>query len=535
MSSRLLEIFGRAIQIDASDIIWEWLDITNSRHHDINKAAAEHIDEIISLVRRKEYEKAETELRLYLFDNPDCNLGRMAAAAICLGRCDIDSAINELNSVYVRQPSNTMALYCLGHCYERKGCEEQAIEFYQDCIKFRRYLQLPTQRMAAIYYKNGQIEKAIEEYENLRKDFPDDTSFLNTLGHLYMVSGNADRAIDMFNTAILIHPDNFDQRDEHTEQLVLEGRFEEAAECLQILVNEDPDNVDYLVRYGDVLGFLGFNDESIEKYEQVVSIRPSCLEARIKLGTSLVQEGRFSEAAFNFNYAYEINEMIIDSYIGLALGNMAKGNEKQTLNNLSLASAIMPNSLVLLSETAILEFKLENQTHHNFEQQGFEQGGNVFEKIIRAHLAQIETQDNNPDVYYRLGQFVLNMGKAEEGLKYLEKAIEINPTYYRARNKLSLAYMENGYEDKAVETLAGPVCTDRETLGLYYKTSMLYCDKIKFAYSMMNLDNQLEENYANCNCSYNISIVLQNMGLIDRTNKMLENLRDTARQAQKMT
>ena len=46
-----------------------------------------------------------------------------------------EKAIEELNSVYMREPTNTLALYALGNCYERLGREAEAIEFYQDALK----------------------------------------------------------------------------------------------------------------------------------------------------------------------------------------------------------------------------------------------------------------------------------------------------------------------------------------------------------------------------------------------------------------
>ena len=81
----------------------------------------------------------------------------MAAAALCLRENHLKEAMEELNSVYMRQPSNTLALYVLGHCFERMGHQAQAVEFYQDCLKFKDYLQLPAQRLGAIYFKDGRL------------------------------------------------------------------------------------------------------------------------------------------------------------------------------------------------------------------------------------------------------------------------------------------------------------------------------------------------------------------------------------------
>ena len=187
--SKLLEIIGRGITVDTADLIWFWLDAVKNHERNIDPAQVQRLDKIVELVGNKKIEAAEEQLRLYLFDNSSCARGRLAAAAIHISKNQLQQAVQELNSVYMRQPNNTMALYALGYCYERLGKESQAVEFYQDCLKFKNYLQLPRQRLAAIYFKNSQLEKTIQEYELLRNEYPDDISSLVTLGHLYIANG----------------------------------------------------------------------------------------------------------------------------------------------------------------------------------------------------------------------------------------------------------------------------------------------------------------------------------------------------------
>ena len=168
--SRLLEILGRAIAVDTADLIWHWFDAVDLCHDSDSSNQYHQLNKVIQLMADKRTDSATEQLRLYLFENPSCIYGHLAAAAIHISENQLQKAIEELNSVYMRRPSNTMALYALGHCYERLGKESQAIEFYQDCLKFKNYLQLPRERMAAIYFKNTQLEKTILEYELLKKE-----------------------------------------------------------------------------------------------------------------------------------------------------------------------------------------------------------------------------------------------------------------------------------------------------------------------------------------------------------------------------
>ena len=219
-----------------------------------------------------------------------------------------------------------MVLYALGHCYERLGQEPQAIEFYQDCLKFKNYLQLPRQRLAAIYFKNAQLENTILEYELLKNEYPDDIASLIILGYLYIAHDNFTRAIETFNTAILIHPDNFNTDDDEIDQLIREGQFYAAIEHIDNILQANDPRADLLLKRADILSRLESIQESIANYEQALDICPDFLEATIKLGTQYLQLGEASLAAKQFNKAVEINDKIVDAYIGLAIAQKLDGN-----------------------------------------------------------------------------------------------------------------------------------------------------------------------------------------------------------------
>ncbi len=122
----LLEILGRAITIETPGLIWHWLSERREAQSDTEQPENPHLDHIIDLMGYGKFSEAREQVRLYLFANPSCCYGRMAAAALLLQDDNLKDAMEELNSVYMRQPSNTLALYLLGHCFERLGQQAQA-------------------------------------------------------------------------------------------------------------------------------------------------------------------------------------------------------------------------------------------------------------------------------------------------------------------------------------------------------------------------------------------------------------------------
>jgi tetratricopeptide (TPR) repeat protein len=527
--SKLLEILGRAITVDTADLIWHWLDTVRPPQDDNEAARVRHLDNVAELVAQRKVAQAEEQLRLYLFDNPSCVRGRLAAAAICLLKTELHNAIEQLNSVYMRQPNNTMALYALGHCYERLQEETNAIAFYQDCLKFKGYLQLPRQRLAAVYFKNSQLEKTIQEYEFLKDEVPDDISTLVTLGHLYITNERYDRAIETFNTAILIHPDNFHAEDEDVVQLTHDGRLYEAIEHIEQLLQDQPHRLDLGVKKAELLSILGADAEAVEQYRSVLAFRPDFLEATIKLGTQYLTMHEDRLAAKQFNRGAEINDQIVDAYIGLASAQKLAGNASDAVTTLSLAAAIQPNSSLLFAETASLQFKAA--FGESPEPPCLEQPNYLLPAVIQAHNRQLIDRPQNPDLHYRLAILLMSIGKTKEAKRALERALQINPTYTRAQSKLAICLFETGQHELAIEQITKANHLDRDTLELHYKTALLYCDNIKFASSLLNLVQNLEDNFASPDATVNISIVLQNLGLLDRADVMWDNLSDTASSA----
>jgi len=527
--SRLLEILGRAITADAADLIWHWLDEVNAARNDTVHSSADHINKIIRLTGDKKIEAAEEQLRLYLFDNPGCVQGRLAAAAICLSKGDLPNAIEELNSVYMRRPNNTMALYALGHCYERLGRESEAIAFYQDCLKFKNYLLLPRQRLAAIYFKNGQLEKTINEYELLKDEYPDDISTLVTLGHLYIATDNLTKAIDTFNKAILIHPDNFRTDDDEIDRLINDDQLHQAMEQIEDMLEQQPERADLAIKRADVLAMLGEHSDAVSQYQHVLRHRPDFLEARVKLGTLYLQMDWQLLAAQQFNRAAEINDQIIEAYVGLALAQKQNKDFSEALGTLSLAAAIQPNSTLLLAEAATLQFRLSLGESMHYDQNPTP--SELLPAILQSHRRQMKQRPQNPDLKYRLGLLTMTTGNMLDAIGALECALQINPTHYRARTKMAICLFEVNRHELALQQLTGPKCLGKDTLDLHYKTALLYCDKFAFASSLINLERQLQNNFAAPDATVNISIVLQNLGLMDRAEAMWENLSETAEHA----
>lgn len=530
--NQTLEVFGRGVTVDTADLIAGWL--CEYRAFKEKEGGLESgLDQIVSLLAENKPDALESALRCYLFSHPHCVPAHLASAASALQNRDLALAVEELVWVYAKQPSNTVCLYALGYCHELLGQASKAIEYYQDCLKFKMNLELPLQRLAAIYVKNRQFDYAIEQYEHLKKIFPDDISLQVTLGYLQVASGNPVGAINTFNAAILLHPDSLLFQDCELERLVDESEFHDALDYIDMQLDTYPGRADLLAKKGDILTMLGETSEAISAYSESLNLCPGFLDVAVKLGTLHMKNESFLAAAHLFVKAMEINDQITDAYLGLALAHRRSQDTNGALAALCSASMILPNSILLFCEAA----KLLVTTLYGRGSVGVAQGGLMEEELpdsaghqaaaIEAHKAQIAMQPSNPAPYYRLGILQLRAEGPHVAKKAFRQAVTICPTYCRANAKLSLCLLDEGDNEGALQQLEHNDTLTAESLELHYQTALLYSDRVKFASSLLNLSRKLTRNLTEFDFASQIAVVLEGLGAVDKEEALRDGLQET--------
>jgi len=511
---QLLGILGSGIGVEITDLIWHCLRQSAESIAKSDPAHSQMLEGIVDLADVRKLSVLNRRLEEYRSAHPRSHYTNLAAAAIALADSRLNDAFDLLNSVYSKCPRNVTALYALGHCCEQLGREADAIAFYQDCLKFKNHLQLPRQRLAAIYFKNGQIEKTITEYQQLAAEYPDDLTILLTLAHLHIAVSQYKLAIDTFSNAILIQPDNFSPENDEIDSFIEAGDLNDALDLIENTLEQYPDRPDLLLRRASVFASLGQDEQALAHYNQTVAVCPHFLDANIKLGSHYMRLGKPASAAIQFTQAALINDRLVDAYLGLATAQKLSNSTSEALISLSLASTIDTNGPLLFAQAACLQCHSPSS--------GLE--SRPIDAILDAQRNMLQLRLQNPELHYRLGILLMSIGRITQATELFQRAIQLNPTFAPARNKLAVCLYETDETAFALETLTPPNCLQPDTLDLHYRVALLYCDKIKFASSLLDLEQWLHETLASTDAVVNISIVLQNLGLLDPVSSTWANL-----------
>ena len=108
--------------------------------------------------------------------------------------------------------------------------------------------------------------------------------------------GQIDEAIDYYNQALTVRPDSESARDNLGLLLASVGRLPEAIANFQHALSLQPQLADAHYSLALTLQSQGLLSEAIDHYLHAIELRPDHILARIELGTCLVENGQLSEA-----------------------------------------------------------------------------------------------------------------------------------------------------------------------------------------------------------------------------------------------
>ncbi len=119
----------------------------------------------------------------------------LARAEYYISKGDYSSALNDVQSVLSKNPSEFNALYLKGEAYLKQGQTKQAMECFDLSLKACPYFNLSAEKLADIYGELGNFKRSTQILSEAIEKNPSSPSLYCSLGQIYLKMGNSAAAI----------------------------------------------------------------------------------------------------------------------------------------------------------------------------------------------------------------------------------------------------------------------------------------------------------------------------------------------------
>ncbi len=337
---------------------------------------------------------------------------------------------------------------------------EKALRYFKKAKKLERNYAKTYLKIGHAYSKINKTALAIKNLKNGLVLNPDAIEGYKTLGMVYIQLDKPDKAISQFRKALKRAPDYIPARINLGVAYGMKRQYEQALSQFRKVLELDSEHYQAYNNMGFVYEKKGEKEKAVKAFQKALDIKPDSEAAHLTLGALYLKEEKFSKAE----------------------------------THLLKALAVAPESYEIRKETGDLYF----------EQEKFEKAGKHYKKAAELHpeepypivrLGIIELQGNNYKdsrkyfsealarggpkhfIYYYLGLCELGADNLEKGIGHLEKSLEANPGFIKARVKLADAYRAADRPDKALHAYNAVLSENKTDLHCLTRAAQIHMDQ----------------------------------------------------------
>jgi tetratricopeptide (TPR) repeat protein len=253
------------------------------------------------------------------------------------------------------------------------------------------------------YLRQYRLVEARRCLDHWLQSQPDNPQALCLEGLFHLDYGHARSAAEAsYRRAVQVDSDNEEAR-QGLAVALLDGRnYAEAAEHLEYLRRCQPDNLSVQVGLAECRDAVGDEDEAVRLVDGVLARQPEFAPAAALRGRLALKGGQPAEAEAWLRQAVIRNPIDHRARYNLILALHASGKEEEA-----------------------------QQEQQHLQQ--IEEDVARFNEIVTKELVQ---RPRDPALHCALGQLLLRGGQREEGLRWLQSALRLDPQHAPARQAL---------------------------------------------------------------------------------------------------
>jgi len=337
-----------------------------------------------------------------------------------------DEAVTVLEKILSLDSTNINAYYKLARLYEPNK-PKQAVEIYQKLTKFIGNDWTVLTRVADLYERLGEYEKAVETLEALAEIDPANKELQKVIVDFYLRTKNYEKAILQVDDVLRSYPDDLEARETKARIYVLQDNLAKASEEYQYILEQKNVPLETKISIGASYFQNSFKDSTLLPIAKKLftTIDKDTLDWQVKLhlGAIASVEKNDSLAKAYYNLVTELAPWHPEGWI--RLGGLYFDNKKyeETVKVLSVAIAKFPEDFTINLLLGVAFAQLDK--HSN----------------AKSYLNKaVELNGNDINALTSYGYTLSQLKENEQAVFYITKAIKLDPGNVDLLGTLGLIY-----------------------------------------------------------------------------------------------
>jgi len=220
---------------------------------------------------------------------------------------------------------------------------KNSITLWTDVSRNYPYLLLPYFKLGHAYGLQGDYELAIEFYNKVVENEPEDEEAYYNRGSIYVIMEEYDKALEDFNKAIEFKPDYLEARYNRGNLYYKREEYDKALEDYNEAIKTGTDNPQIYYGRGLTHSKRGEYHKAIKDYTKALTLDPFHFEACRNRGNIYYEKALYREAIEDFNLALTINPQDFLTYNSRGKAFYSAGEQKKAINDFSRAIELNPD------------------------------------------------------------------------------------------------------------------------------------------------------------------------------------------------
>ncbi|GEO05707.1 hypothetical protein AAE02nite_33710 [Adhaeribacter aerolatus] len=310
---------------------------------------------------------------------------------------DFYGAIDAYTQATIVNPSESLAYYKRGLCYQSLDENLNAIDDFNQAIAFSRNFSPAFLGRANSFFSLKQYNKAMEDYIRITNDKSKPVKEARSqihfkLGSIHASNEHYSPALEEFTRSIEYEHSYYEPYFERGRVNLIAGNYKEAVNDFSEYIHSKPNNPEAYFYKGKAKEACGSMEEAINEYSLALKYRPKYSEVLLHRANALVILNKYEEALKDYDLYVLINPN--DNLIFVRRGDIKKGlyDYKGAIEDFSKVINVNPSNAAAFFKRGLTQLELK-----------------AYKKAIEDFDVAISLNLLKQEVYFKRAEAKLNL------------------------------------------------------------------------------------------------------------------------------